>query len=57
MGHLCRPAKQSKATHPGRKIEIEVPICRCFSDELVEWFKSGEVMLKLKEDANVVVAV
>ena len=55
---LCRLAKQFKIAHPGRKMEVEVSGGSCFGDNklaLVEWFRSGEIMLKLKEYANVVI--
>jgi len=65
VGHLCRAAKQFKATHPERKMEVEVSIGRCYTDYtnvlcdkkalFVRWLKSGDVMLRLKEDANLVV--
>lgn len=56
--HLYRLAKQFKITHPRRKMEVEVNGGSCFGDNkltLVEWFKSGEIVSKLKEYANVVV--
>lgn len=56
--HLHRLAKRFETTHPGRKMEVEVFGGSCQGKNkltLVEWFKSGETMLKLKEHANVVV--
>jgi len=60
-------AKQIKTAYPGRKMEVEVSVGG-WSGEVtvggwggdskltfVEWLKSREVMLKFKEDANVVI--
>jgi len=56
--HLCRAAKEFKTAHPGKKMEVEVSVggwVNNFKPAFVEWCKSGEIMLKLMEDANVVV--
>jgi len=58
-GHLCRAAKEFKTTHPGRKMEVEISVSGWINIDdkpmFVEWCTSGEVMLKLKEDANIVI--
>ena len=51
-------AKQFKATHPGKRMEVEVSVGGFYGSikpTFVEWCKSGEAMLKLKEDADVAV--
>jgi hypothetical protein len=56
--HLCRLARQFKATHRGRKMEVVVSAYRwdyVLKPILAEWLKSGGPMPKLKEEANVVV--
>jgi len=58
VGHLHRAAKRFKTTHTGKKMEVEISLGGWDGDSkpgLVEWCKSGEVILKLMEDANVVV--
>jgi hypothetical protein len=56
---LCRLAKQFKATHRGRKMEVEVSAFYCDRTLkpalVVEWLKSGGSMPNLKEEANVVI--
>lgn len=57
-GHLCRAAQQFKATHPRTEMEVEISVGGWGGSGkpvFVEWCKSGEVMLKLMEDAKVVI--
>lgn len=57
--HLSRAAKQFKTTHPGRTMEVEISLSRWHSGYksiFVRWLtRTSEAMLKLKEDANVVI--
>ena len=58
VGHLHRMAKQFKTTHPGRMVDVEISLTGWGGESkpmFVQWCQSGKVMLKLMEDANVVV--
>lgn len=56
---LCLLAEQFKVLHPGSKMEVKFSVGywdRRFIPVLVELFKTVGAMVKLKEDANVVIA-
>jgi hypothetical protein len=55
--HLCQLAKQFKATHGGRKMEVAIFVYRrSRSDDtspLAAWLMSGLAMPKLREEVDV----
>ena len=59
VGHLCWAAKEFKITHSGRKMEVKISVSNWYHVDdkpmFVRWSTGGEVMLKLKEDANIVI--